>query len=204
MTPFGVARTNREFMDDLGARFGDRLFTGEMIHRTEHTVEFQTVFLKYVLGDAPFTIAPILTSFPHSIFYSERLAPVKTVVEDFIAALKGAVASFRGRVVLIASVDFAHVGVKYGDEHPPTREHLATVGERDHEMIEVIASGDADRFLEHIASDDDKRRICGFPAIYTMLRVLENKKGRLLSYDSTVMDSADSTVTFASMAFGAP
>ena len=201
MTPLGLVGTNGGFVDDLNARFRGRLFAGEMLHRTEHTVEFQAVFLKYVLGDAPFAIAPILASFPHTIFHSDRLAPIREMAFEFIAALKEAIAAFGGKVVLIASVDFAHVGIKYGDENPPSPEYLEAVRERDGQMIEIIASGDRDRFLEHIASDDDKRRICGFPAIYTMLSVLEDKKGTLLSYGSTVMDSADSTVTFASMTF---
>ena len=55
-------------------------------------------------------------------------------------------------------------------------------------MIEIIAAGDPKAFLEHIAADDDRRRVCGFPAIYTMLSVIDGAKGRLISYDSTVMD----------------
>ncbi len=70
-------------------------------------------------------------------------------------------------------------------------------------MIEIIAAGDPKAFLEHIAADDDRRRVCGFPAIYTMLSVIDGAKGRLISYDSTVMDEERSTVTFAAMTFGA-
>ena len=73
-TPLGPVATDRAFMDDLSRRFGDRLFSGEMLHRTEHTIEFQTIFLKYVFGDAPFAIAPILTSFPHTIFTHDRFS----------------------------------------------------------------------------------------------------------------------------------
>jgi AmmeMemoRadiSam system protein B len=201
-TPLGVAATDRAFMDDLSGRFGDRLFSGEMLHRTEHTIEFQTVFLKYVFGDAPFAIAPILTSFPHAIFTHDRFSGVRRVAEDFIGALKAALAAYRGRAVVLASVDFAHVGVKYGDEDPPTTDDIERVRERDRQMIEIIASGDAKGFLAHISADDDRRKICGFPAIYTMLSVIDGAKGRLLSYDGTVMDEDNSTVTFAGMTFG--
>ncbi|MBN2224349.1 MAG: AmmeMemoRadiSam system protein B [Deltaproteobacteria bacterium] len=202
-TPLGTAATDRAFMDDLSRRFGDRLFGGQILHRTEHTIEFQTVFLKYVFGDAPFTIAPILTSFPHTIFLHDRFSDVRAVAEDFIGALRGALAAYPGRAVVLASVDFSHVGVKYGDDDPPTAEDIQQVKERDREMIEVIAAGDARGFLEHIAADDDGRRICGFPAIYTMLSVIDGAKGRLIAYDATVMDQDNSTVTFAGMTFGA-
>jgi hypothetical protein len=203
-TPLGVAPTDRAFMDDLSRRFSDRLFGGEMLHRTEHTIEFQTVFLKYVFGDKPFAIAPILASFSHTIFAHDRFSGVRAVAEEFIAALKGAIAAYPGRAVLVASVDFAHVGPKYGDENPPTEDEIERVKERDRRMIEIIAAGDAKGFLAHIAEDDDRRRVCGFPAIYTMLSVLSGATGRLLSYDSTAMDEANSTVTFAGMVFDSP
>ncbi len=188
-------------MEELSGRFSDRLFSGEILHRTEHTIEFQTIFLKYVFGDAPFAIAPVLASFPHMIFAHDRFSAVRAVAEEFIAALRDAIAAYRGRVVLVASVDFAHVGVKYGDENPPTDGEIERVKERDREMIDIIAAGDAQAFLSHIVSDDDRRRVCGFPAIYTMLSVLSGARGTLLSYDSTVMDEVNSTVTFAGMVF---
>jgi AmmeMemoRadiSam system protein B len=174
-----------------------------MLHRTEHTIEFQAIFLKYVFGDEPFAIAPILTSFPHTIFTHDRFSAVREVAEQFIEALKAALAAYRGRAVVLASVDFAHVGIKYGDEEPPTEQEIERVNEQDRRMIEIIAAGDPKGFLEHIAADDDRRRICGFPAIYTMLSVIDGAKGRLISYDSTVMDEERSTVTFAAMTFGA-
>jgi MEMO1 family protein len=202
-TPLGPVATDRAFMDDLSRRFGDRLFSGEMLHRTEHTIEFQTVFLKYVFGDAPFAIAPILTSFPHTIFTHDRFSAVREAAEQFIEALKAALAAYRGRAVVLASVDFAHVGIKYGDEDPPTDQEIERVNEQDRRMIEIIAAGDPKAFLDHIAADDDRRRVCGFPAIYTMLSVIDGAQGRLISYDSTVMDEERSTVTFAAMTFGA-
>jgi hypothetical protein len=123
------------------------------------------------------------------------------MVDRFIDALGGAISDFDGRVVMIASVDFAHVGVKYGDEKALSPEDLEVVEKRDREMIEILEAGDGRRFLEHIASDDDARRICGFSALYVMLRVLGGSGGVLLSYDRASMDEYNSTVTFAGMKF---
>ncbi len=203
-TPLGTVATDRAFMDDLSRRFGDRLYGGQLLHRTEHTIEFQAVFLKYVFGDKPFAIAPILASFPHTIFFNDRFSGIKAAVDDFVGALRGALADYPGRAVVLASVDFAHVGTKYGDEEPPTAEDIDRVRVRDREMIDIIAAGDTRGFLEHIAADDDGRRICGFPAIYTMLSVIDGAGGTLLSYDDTVMDEENSTVTFAGMTFSSP
>lgn len=201
MTPFGIVRTEKDFMEDLNGKFDRKLFLGEDLHRTEHTIEFQTVFLNYVLRDTPFAIAPILVSFPYQILTTEGLDEAKGVIEGFISALREALTSFPGKKVIISSVDFAHVGIRYGDKRELTQLELESVKAEDKEMIEIIAGGDAEEFLSHIASDDDKRRVCGFSAIYTMLKVLDNPKGVLLNYDSTVMDDKNSTVTFAGMAF---
>jgi len=200
-TPLGTVTTDVEFMNDLNKRYDDALFDGEALHRTEHTIEFQTVFLKYILKDRPFSIAPILASFPHQVLSSDQFPEAKKMVDRFVEALRGATADFNGRVVFIASVDFAHVGVKYGDEKPITADDLAVIEKRDREMIEILEAADSERLLAHIASDDDKRRICGFSALYAMLRVLEDSKGVLLSYDLTSMDEYNSTVTFAGMKF---
>jgi AmmeMemoRadiSam system protein B len=200
-TPLGTVKTHVDFMNDLNRRYDDALFDGEALHRTEHTIEFQTVFLKYILKDRPFFIAPILASFPHQILSSDQFPEARGMVDRFVEALRGAISDFDGRVVMIASVDFAHVGVKYGDEGTVTTDDLAVVEKRDREMIELLEAEDSEGFLAHIASDDDRRRVCGFSALYVMLRVLESSKGILLSYDRTSMDEYNSTVTFAGMKF---
>ena len=200
-TPLGIVPTDGQFMDELDRRFGNRLFTGERLHRTEHTVEFQTIFLKYVLKDSPFKIAPILISFPHEILIDNKLDMAKGITDDFISALKETISAYNGKVVIIASVDFAHVGMQYGDTSELTAEEVETVKSRDEEMINIIGRGDDEGFLSHISEDENKRRICGFPAIYTMLRVLDGAKGKLLDYDLTVVDNRNSIVTFAGMAF---
>ncbi|MBN1881127.1 MAG: AmmeMemoRadiSam system protein B [Deltaproteobacteria bacterium] len=201
ITPLGTVETHQEFMSDLNKRYDDALFDGEALHRTEHTIEFQTVFLKYVLKDRRFFIAPILASFPHQVLSSDQFPEVRERIDRFIDALRGAITDFNGRVVLIASVDFAHVGVKYGDDKPLSPEDLEVIQKRDRMMIEILEAGDGERFLDHIASDDDARRICGFSALYVMLRVLEKARGVLLNYDLTSMDEYNSTVTFAGMKF---
>jgi AmmeMemoRadiSam system protein B len=204
-TPLGTVKTDTGFMERLGAGFdgknGAGLFSGEALHRTEHTIEFQAVLLKYVFGEEPFVIAPILTSFPYQLVVDDRFKDNRELIERFISALKSEIESYPGKVVIISSVDFAHVGVKYGAEKPLTTEELEDVKRRDDEMIEIICGGDAERFASQIGEDDDGRNICGFSSIYVMLRVLEGLKGRLLRYDKTVMDNQNSTVTFAGMAF---
>ncbi|HZW29671.1 MAG TPA: AmmeMemoRadiSam system protein B, partial [Isosphaeraceae bacterium] len=60
-TPLGVVPTERTYVDQIAAMAGRDWFDDELSHRTEHSIEFQVVFLQYLLGGRrDFTIVPIL------------------------------------------------------------------------------------------------------------------------------------------------
>ncbi len=54
-TPFGAVETDGAFVDRLAARYSGDLFADEMLHRGEHSIEFQALFLAYALGLRGFT-----------------------------------------------------------------------------------------------------------------------------------------------------
>ena len=61
-TPLGIAQTERSFVERLAARGGGpRWFAEEFAHRDEHSIEFQVLFLQYVMPDVK--IVPVLCSF---------------------------------------------------------------------------------------------------------------------------------------------
>ena len=49
--------------------------------------------------------------------------------------------------------------------------------------------------------EKDRRKICGFSAIYSLLHLIDAREGKLLKYDQSVEPNSQSVVTFASMAF---
>src|SRR5262249_54647303 len=59
-TPFGPLEPDREALAELAraARFDVR--EDEYLHRSEHSLEFQAVFLRYLLGERPARIVPVL------------------------------------------------------------------------------------------------------------------------------------------------
>jgi len=60
---------------------------------------------------------------------------------------------------------------------------------------------DGEGFFSSISGERDRKRICGLPAIYTMLKVMEAKEGRLLKYGQAFTPETQSVVSFASLAF---
>ncbi len=194
-TPFGSVPTDQNFIDELTARCDLDLFADEFAHRREHTVEFQTLFLKMLLPKV--RIVPILCSFD-----VEQIEQSNETVLAMVEALKGTLDSCRESVCLLASVDLAHIGPRYGDPFKPHAGTLHENKEADRHLLETIAAADAEAFAKILVSDRNRRRICGLPPLYAMIKALEGTAhGELLHYDSTKVDPEGSFVTFASMAF---
>jgi hypothetical protein len=120
-------------------------------------------------------------------------------VSEFTSALRKAVADSGKRVCYSAGADLAHVGPRFGDEHPISDGFLKLLESDDRRMLEHVEAVDADGFFENIRADGDRRKICGMPPIYTMLSVMEAREGRLLKYQ--YFPDPAGTVSFASMAF---
>lgn len=201
-TPLGPVKTDREFLRALQSRYQEDLFADELLHRTEHSLEFQTLFLQYLLGDKrSFTIVPLLVSSFHHMVMS-KTPPVEVPrVATFLNALKATIAESNKKICFVAGVDFAHVGQKFGDEGPLTEAFLNWVENEDRRLIQALESVDHADFFAQIAKDDDRRRVCGFAPMYTFLHLVEAREGKLLKYDRSVDPATQSSVSFASMAF---
>ena len=200
-TPFGVVRTDQRFIDALSKRCTADLFVEEIVHRSEHSVEFQAIFLKYLYPEKEVSFVPILCGSFHEMIAREEPPMENRIVRDFIKGLRETIEEDGRSICMISGVDFAHVGAKFGDQGPITPDFLESVASEDRERIEAIETLDADGFFKTIQRDGDRRRICGTSSIYTMLQVMNASEGRLLNYDRTVDPQTDSAVTYASMAF---
>jgi len=197
-TPLGALEVDRPFVDALARRARSDLFRGEIGHRTEHSIEFETVFLRYLFPHREIRIVPILTSFVHQLM-AEGINPRDDPESQrFIEALGETIAAYPGRVCLIGGVDLAHVGPQFGDPAPVTMQTLDWLASEDTAMLAAVEAGDADAFYESVAKDRDRRRICGLTPIYTALSVL-GRGGNLLKYGQA--PDPGGTVTFASVAF---
>ena len=194
-TPLGSVAADKEFIDDLTSRCELDLFADEFAHRREHTIEFQTLFLRLLLPEV--RIVPILCSFG-----IEELEPPKDDILHLVESLKETLAAYPKPVCLLSSVDLAHIGPRYGD---PFRPHAGTVrehNEADRRLLETMSKADAEAFATTLVRERNNRRICGLPPLYIMLKTLEGTvEGELLRYDHTEVDGEGSFVTFASMAF---
>ena len=209
-TPLGSVETDKEFTRRLQESCREDLLTDEFLHRSEHSLEFQVLFLKYIAQrkaelkgkkEKPFKIIPVLVSSFHSMVLNESPPENHPPVETFINTLQHLVAQESRQICFVAGVDLAHVGKQFGDLEPITPNFLKWVETEDRLLIEKLAALDAPGFFAEIAKDQDKRRICGFSPLYSLIRLLDGSRGRTLKYDQAFTPETGSAVTFTSMVF---
>ncbi len=198
-TPLGATEADRTFFEALQRRYGHDLLASETAHRSEHSIEFQAVMLRRLLGDRSFTVLPVLASFLHEAVWNGGEAEEDPRVPRFLDALAESIAGSDRKVCVIAGVDLAHVGPRFGDAMPNTEAVLERVAREDREMLETVKAGDAAAFYGSVAADGDSRRICGLSPIYAFLRALPGARGDVLRY-SQAPDS-QGAVSFCAAAF---
>lgn len=203
-TPLGPLEVDRDFLDALETRWGGSLREDEGHHRTEHSIELQAVLLRHVLGPAPPPIVPILCSSFHRHVESGLDPASDPEVARFLEALGETLAGCPGALI-IAAADLAHLGPRFGDAVPVEERVALWCGRRDRDCLEAAAGRSPAAFFREIASEGDRRRICGISAIYTALSVLPPEaRGTLLHYGQALDPGRTTFVSHASMAFTAP
>jgi len=201
-TPLGTSEVDLDFLAAVREQLPEPLFAEDISHRYEHTIEFQLIFLHHLLEGRPARILPVLCSFSYRDFDGEDGTRESRLRFDrFIEGLQTAERKTGKRVTVIASVDFAHIGPRYGDAFTPDDGTIAQVAAADALMLDGLCTGDPGRFFSFVAEEQDRRRICGFPALYTMLRLKPGLKGRLLCHRHTIVDDGGSFVTYGSLVF---
>jgi AmmeMemoRadiSam system protein B len=199
-TPFGPVAVDQDFVEALTRRTPLDCFAAELAHRNEHSIEFQTVFLRHLFGGRrDIRIVPVLTSFAHEAMMTGESPEDDPRVRGFLDALTETAAASRRRVAWIAGADLAHVGPRFGDAEPLDAAAMKRVESEDLEMLRAVEAGSAEWFFASVAADHDRRRICGLSPIYTLLRVLGGRTGMLKHYGHT--PDPECVVSFASVVY---
>ena len=199
-TPLGPVRTDVEFVDALARRARQDCFDAELAHRTEHSIEFQAVFLQYLYaGRRDITIVPVLTSFVHEALARRQRPEADWRVRAFLDALAETVASSARRVAFVAGADLSHMGPRFGDPAPLSASDMDVIDREDRALLAAVEAGDADAFFRSVRRDNDRRRTCGLSPIYTLLRALDGAKGTLRRYGQ--WPDPQGLVSFASVVF---
>ena len=179
----------------------------EWAHRTEHSLEFQALWLKYLWRDAAPPWLPVLVS-SFDRFAPETAPSSIETIETAIRAMGDVLAAMKKdgrRILVLAGVDLAHVGPRFGDPIEPTPEVRAKIEAEDRESIDHALRLDADAFYASAVRDGHWRKVCGLSPLYMALRMMARladgtPSGRRLTY-AQADDPMGGVVSFASLIF---
>jgi AmmeMemoRadiSam system protein B len=201
-TPLGTMSVDETFVDELAAAATSfDPYADELNHKREHSIEFQAVFLRHVLGKRRACIVPILAGL--GVEQASRHPPRETAaVARFLDALRDGIAKRGKRVVVVAGADMAHVGPRFGDATPHDAAMRADLDRVDRVSLELAAQSNGTSFWEDVTSDLDERRVCGLAPIFSLLDVLpKSSRGELLHYEQNIDPDDGSIVSYASLVF---
>ncbi len=207
-TPLGVMPTDRDFIGRLIDRMEWNPLEQQELHRAEHSIEFQVLLLQHALSQGGRTgtdaqVVPILVGLSWTDFYETESGElgVDGRVADFLERLQALLAAEQGDSLVVAGIDLAHVGARFGHAGGLDPARLAEYERRDRATLEQIAAGQRDAFVRATLAEQDDRHICGFGALYSLLTLLPDIRGTLLAYDQAVDPDQSSAVSFAALRF---
>jgi hypothetical protein len=200
-TPLGIARTDRDFIEQTRRRLRKKSHSGDFSHRREHSIELQVIFLQHAMaGKREFQIVPVMVSGFSAALETGESPAEDVLVKDYIRALREQINECGKKVCLIASADLAHLGPKYGDQdgYLPLREQ--EIKDDDEKMLGHLLQGDGEGFFAEAARIKDRRRICGLAPIYLTCKLLEPFRAELLKWSVAYDTPSQSAVSFCAMA----
>lgn len=198
-TPFGRLEADKASIDSIAAACDFDPYADQFNHKREHSLEFQAVFLRHLLGKRKARIIPILAGLGEQQSSGDSPSDSRSV-ERFLDAVRKVVDA-KGAVV-IAGADLAHVGPRFGDSKPFDEEKRTELDATDRESLDHATRGDAEAFWTHVSGDLDTRRVCGLAPIYSLLRTVEKAaRGHLRHYEQNVDPDEGSIVSHAAVGF---
>jgi hypothetical protein len=198
-TPFGKIECDTDFVDAVATELGEVAYRSELVHRDEHSIEFQTLYLKHRVGNRAIRMVPILCGGFHGLLDDGRTPRDDPDFEALVRAVREAERRLPGPTLYLAAVDLSHVGPRFGDPAVDPR-IVEEIEAKDREAIAAARRGDADGWFQAIAAHQDSTRVCGWAATYALLRCAEPGQGRLLRYEQS-REGDGSLVSIATMAW---
>ena len=180
-TPWGIVPTDQDVVDQIAALAGDdAVFSGELRHRAEHSVEAALIWSHHLMRDKPCRVVPILCGSFESLIHQTVSPSTSGAVSATIRVLRETAS--RRRTVIVAAADLAHVGPAFGDLLPLDLAARARLEAQDRRLLDILRKADPEAFLGEIRTDGDQRHICGIPPIYIMLAVMAGTEGTSTGY----------------------
>lgn len=200
-TPLGLVETHQEYVNGIATAYGEGLFDDPCAHIPEHSIELEVVLLKFLMGDRPFRIVPLLVgSFRDCI---TRNADPNTAADigRMVTALRTAESACPEEVCYLISGDLAHIGPKFKDRRKAAGPWLDESRAKDGEILKTLEAANPAAYFTTIAAENNARRICGLSPTWLTLAATQARTGKVLHYQQYVDPNGNESVSFAAAAF---
>ncbi len=196
-TPLGTCEVDRDMVALLRKSLGDKLFAHRFDHEREHSIELQVPWIQHILGkDDKGNYPKIFGALVHDPAANEGQSyDGKGVgLDEFVSAMKQAIAALPGKTLIISSADLSHAGPQFGDEVPLAGEDEANIEARnkvfahDQEMLALIAANNPGELVGAMAWQQNPTRWCSTGNIVAAMRIVEPANVTILNY-SAAMDA---------------
>jgi AmmeMemoRadiSam system protein B len=202
-TPLGTTPCEKSLVRILREEGGPTVADNDFAHRSEHSIEFQILFLQHILPKGSFTMIPILCgSLLEGLSQYTRSAYIEKA-GPFLDKLREIIQDPEQETLLIAGVDLSHIGLKFGHERPASYLEKETE-KHDRNLLQHVSHGDADLFWQESQRVEDRFHVCGFSALACLLEVLSGRKGDILDYQLWHEEATKSAVSFSALIFTTP
>lgn len=201
-TPLGTVPTDRLAATRLKKSAGTLAAKDDFDHRSEHSIEFQLLFLQRVL-EGPFTVLPVLCgSLVGDLILSnyqrpreiKKLAPALDCLAEMLN-------DQNSKTLLVAGVDLSHTGPKFGDGKPAIQ-IAAESSRHDRALLEALTALDVESFCSEGKDVRDRHHVCGFSVLSMLLEIMpEEVKAVELGHQVWHEAPTRSAVSFAAAAF---
>ncbi|MBI5849958.1 MAG: AmmeMemoRadiSam system protein B [Planctomycetes bacterium] len=196
-TPLGTLRTERAFVDAVHARLGAPAPADLLLHRKEHSLEFQMLCLaalSLARTGRPDAI-PVAGFLCGSLPSGDGDLDRETWIAGLLDALRGAAA--KRRVTFLAGADLAHVGPTFGDDAPLGDDAVHALARRDDARLAMLRAGEPGHFHAAVMRGANPDRVCSATAIYLAAR-LAGGAAEILHYGQALAEDRTQCVTFCS------
>lgn len=201
-TPLGTLRTDRAFVEAVHARIGAAQPADLLLHRREHSLEFQMLCLAAISRartGRPDSI-PVAGFLCGSLPCSEGDPDREDWLRPVLAALREVALAAGRRVTFLAGADLAHVGPRFGDAAPIDTGARASLAVRDRERLAELAVGAPGRFHAAVTHAGNPDRVCSATAIYLAAK-LAGGRAELLEYGQAADDDGAECVSWCAAQF---
>jgi AmmeMemoRadiSam system protein B len=200
ITPLGRVKTDREGVERLKKECSPEIIApNDIDHRNEHSLEFQVLFLQHMFGEN-FRLMPVLCGSFDKVLHRFSQPGDILGMSDFISGLRLFLGGKDNSALIVAGVDFSHIGPKFGHREPATA-LLMEAKDHDRSLLDAICTGDGAAFWSEVRKQNNRYNVCGFSTMALLLELLPGSTGHVLGYDFWMEEATQSAVSFAALAF---